>query len=95
MVPPVPPVAESTVASQKVPAPLTATVVGKAFTVKLAVLPDPGTVLQELAFCTLVIVTVVAPALPKELEGILNEPAPPDMVTDAVAPLAELAPERL
>ena len=77
------------------PAPATVTAVGNTFTVKLAVLPLPGALLQSDALRTLVIVSVVLPALLREPDGMVNVPDPPVIVTDVVAPEAVLAPERL
>ena len=71
-------------------------ITGNAFTLNVDVLPLDKVEVQRVdAFCKDVIVMVVDPVLPTEPEGIVKEPLPPTVVSDAVSPVAELAPLRL
>ena len=68
---------------------------GCAFTSNAAVLFDDTLVLHDEALVMLVMVTVVAPTLASEPEGIVNVPLLAPITSDAVAPVALLAPLRL
>ena len=68
---------------------------GFAFTLNEAKLFDDTAMLHVEMFCMLVTVTLVAPALANEPDGIVNVPLVAPIVNVAVAPVALLAPVRL
>ena len=71
-------------------------ITGNAFTLNVEVLPlDNGAEQSVEVFCMEVTVIVVEPVPANEPDGIVKVPLPPTVVSDAVLPVAELAPVRL